>query len=161
MSLTPAPFDPSKLRLGVADQLSATHVAPVAAQPGDTVDPAYRAKATEAAVKFESFFIGHMLHQMRSGTRELASEDSVFKNKVNQDMLDMADNLVADQLAGRRAFGVADAILRQLLPPAAQAAPGGAGAPATAALNTAAAPAAAPEKVSESQNIAAALNSPR
>ena len=115
----PTPFDPSKLRLGVADQLSATHVAPVAARPGDTVDPAYRAKATEAAVKFESFFIGHMLHQMRSGTRELASEDSVFKNKVNQDMQDMADNLVADQMAGRRAFGVADAILRQLLPPAA------------------------------------------
>jgi len=28
----------------------------------------------------------------------------------------MADNLVADQIAGRRAFGVADAILRQLLP---------------------------------------------
>jgi flagellar protein FlgJ len=117
----PAPFDPSKLRLGVADKLNDVHVAPVAAQPGDTVDPAYRAKATEAAVKFESFFIGHMLHQMRSGTRELSAEDSVFKNKVNQDMLDMADNLVADQMAGRRAFGVADAILRQLLPTPSQA----------------------------------------
>ncbi|MBP1203208.1 flagellar protein FlgJ [Duganella sp. 1411] len=136
----PARFDPSKLRLGVADQLSATHVAPVAAQPGDTVDPAYRAKATEAAVKFESFFIGHMLRQMRSGTRELASEDSVFKNKVNQDMQDMADNLVADQMAGRRAFGVADAILRQLLPAPLQQAP--AATPAAAA-----APAAAPEQV--------------
>ena len=115
------PFDPSKMRLGVADKLDDVHVAPVAAQPGDTVDPKYRAKATEAAVKFESFFIGHMLHQMRSGTRELSAEDSVFKNKVNQDMLDMADNLVADQLAGRRAFGVADAILRQLLPTPSQA----------------------------------------
>jgi flagellar protein FlgJ len=134
----PAPFDPSKLRLGVADKLSDVHVAPVAAQPGDTVDPAYRAKVTEAAVKFESFFISHMLHQMRSGTRELSSEDSVFKNKVNQDMLDMADNLVADQMAGRRAFGVADVILRQLLPAAAPLAP---------APKTAAAPAspAAPE----------------
>ena len=134
----PAPFDPSKLRLGVPDKLSDVHVAPVAAQPGDTVDPAYRAKVTEAAVKFESFFISHMLHQMRSGTRELSSEDSVFKNKVNQDMLDMADNLVADQMAGRRAFGVADVILRQLLPAAAPLAP---------APKTAAAPAspAAPE----------------
>lgn len=140
----PAPFDPSKLRLGVADQLSGTHVAPLAARPGDTVDPAYRAKATEAAVKFESFFIGHMLHQMRSGTREMAAEDSVFKNKINQDMLDMADNLVADQMAGRRAFGVADAILRQLLPA------GAAPAPAAADLN-----------VSEAQNVAATLNPPR
>ncbi|HEX8406962.1 MAG TPA: hypothetical protein VF670_20225 [Duganella sp.] len=135
-----APFDPSKLRLGVADKLGDVHVAPVAAQPGDTVDPNYRAKATEAAVKFESFFIGHMLHQMRSGTRELSAEDSVFKNKVNQDMLDMADNLVADQLAGRRAFGVADAILRQLLPTPSQApvSAGGLQRPAAAAPVTSA-----------------------
>ena len=142
----PAPFDPSKLRLGVADKLSDVHVAPVAAQPGDTVDPAYRAKVTEAAIKFESFFISHMLHQMRSGTRELASEDSVFKNKVNQDMLDMADNLVADQMAGRRAFGVADVILRQLLPAAApvavQPAPKTAAATASPAPLEGAAPAA-------------------
>ena len=117
MNFDPSKFDGSTMRLGVADQLSET---PVVAAPviDDGVDPKYRAKATEAAVKFESFFIGHMLHQMRSGTRELSAEDSVFKNKVNQDMLDMADNLVADQLAGRRAFGVADAILRQLLPAA-------------------------------------------
>jgi flagellar protein FlgJ len=79
-------------------------------------DPRFAAKATEAAIKFESFFIGHMLHQMRSSTRELAGEDSVFKDPVNSDMLDLADNLVADKLAGQRAFGVADAILRQLLP---------------------------------------------
>ena len=143
-----APFDPSKLRPGIADKLSDVHVAPVAAQPGDTVDPAYRAKVTEAAVKFESFFISHMLHQMRSGTRELSSEDSVFKNKVNQDMLDMADNLVADQMAGRRAFGVADVILRQLLPAAAAApvaappAPKTAAAPASPAPSEGAAPAA-------------------
>jgi flagellar protein FlgJ len=117
MSFDPSKFDGSTMRLGVADQLGETHVAPVAAA-GDGVDPAYRAKATEAAIKFESFFIGHMLHQMRSGTRELAADDSVFKDKINEDMLDMADNLVADQLAGQRAFGVADVILRQLLPPA-------------------------------------------
>ncbi|MYM27760.1 hypothetical protein GTP58_05450 [Duganella sp. CY15W] len=110
-------FDPSRLLdKGVAGQLSGTHVAPQPAAAGDSVDPAYRAKATEAAVKFESFFIGHMLHQMRDGTRALASDDAP-KDRINDDMLDMADNLVADQLAGKRAFGVADAILRQLLPP--------------------------------------------
>lgn len=101
---------------GTAGQLSPNAVAPQAAQAGDTVDPAYRAKATEAAVKFESFFIGKMLHQMRDGTRAFAAEDSPNKSRINDDMLDMADNLVADQLANRRAFGVADAILRQLLP---------------------------------------------
>lgn len=112
-------FDPSRLLAnGTAGQLSGTHVAPQAAQAGDTVDPAYRAKATEAAIKFESFFIGHLLHQMRDGTRALAAEDSPSKSRINDDMLDMADNLVADQMAGQRAFGVADAILRQLLPQA-------------------------------------------
>jgi flagellar protein FlgJ len=115
-------FDPSKLRLGVADQLGDIPVAPSTAVPagstGDSADPAYRAKATQAAVKFESFFIGHMLHQMRSSTKELASEDSVFRDRINDDMLDMADNLVADRMAGQRAFGIADVILRQLLPPA-------------------------------------------
>lgn len=87
-------------------------VAPAADQP----DPAYVAKATQAAVEFERFFIGHMLRTMRASTREMASEDSVFNNRVNQDMQDMADDLVAGKMAGQRAFGIADAILRQLVP---------------------------------------------
>lgn len=89
-------------------------VAPAAGQPEH--DPAYVAKATQAAVEFERFFIGHMLRTMRASTRELASEDSVFNNRVNQDMQDMADDLVAGNMAGQRAFGIADAILRQLVP---------------------------------------------
>jgi peptidoglycan hydrolase FlgJ len=79
-------------------------------------DKAYVAKATKAAIEFESFFISHMLHQMRETTRSIAPEDSPTKNKVNQDMTDMVDNMLAGQMAGQRAFGVADAILRQLLP---------------------------------------------
>jgi flagellar protein FlgJ len=79
-------------------------------------DPVLVAKATKAAVEFESFFISHMLKEMRATTREMADEDSVFKNKVNQDMQDMADGILAKQMAGQRAFGVADAILKQLLP---------------------------------------------
>ncbi|WP_338763764.1 rod-binding protein [Massilia sp. METH4] len=90
-------------------------VAPAATDPADA---ALKKKATEAAVKFESFFIGHMLKQMRSSTKELAGEDSIYKSSINSDMLDMADNMVADQMANQRAFGIADAILRQLLPAA-------------------------------------------
>ena len=115
-------FDPSKLRIGTADKLNDTPVA-IASQAVDGVDPAYRAKATQAAVKFESFFISHMLHDMRASTKELAADDSPYKDKVNDDMLDLADNLVADRMAGQRAFGVADMILRQLLPAGPQAAP--------------------------------------
>ena len=111
-------FDPSKLRLGTAGKLDDTPVPVAPAQAADGVDPAYRAKATQAALKFESFFIGQMLHQMRASTKELAADDSPYKDKVNDDMLDLADNLVADRMAGQRAFGIADMILRQLLPPA-------------------------------------------
>ncbi len=150
MSLPPT-FDPSRLIPGTPGKLADVQVAPVAAPAGETVDPAFRAKATEAAVKFESFFIGHMLHQMRSGTRVLADEDSALNNKVNQDMLDMADNLVADQLAGRRAFGVADAILRQLLPQPVPAA--GAQAGKTGSTND--------RIISEVQNISEPLNRSR
>ncbi|MEC5160611.1 flagellar biosynthesis protein FlgJ [Janthinobacterium sp. CG_S6] len=89
------------------------------AAPVAAADPGYIAKATKAALQFEGFFIAHMLHQMRAGTRAMAGEDSVFKDPVNSDMLDLADTLVADKMAGQRAFGIADAILRQLLPPAA------------------------------------------
>lgn len=98
--------------------------APAESKPGQaapapqTDEARYRAKATEAAVKFESFFIAQTLHKMRDATKAMADEDSIYKDSINSDMLDLADNLVADQLANRRAFGVADAILRQLLPPA-------------------------------------------
>jgi len=90
-------------------------VAPAAGAAGQP-DPAYVAQATKAAVEFESFFISHMLHQMRESQRTLAPEDSPTRNKVNQDMTDMVDNMLAGNLANQRAFGVADAILKQLLP---------------------------------------------
>ncbi len=99
----------ASMPLGAADQAP---VAPAADQP----DPAYVAKATQAAVEFERFFVSHMLRTMRSSTRAMAAEDSVFNNRVNQDMQDLADDLLAGNMAGQRAFGIADAILRQLVP---------------------------------------------
>lgn len=89
--------------------------APQVASP-PPVDPAFLKQATEAAEKFESFFIAETLRQMRRSTREMAAEDSVFKDRVNEDMLDLADTLVADAMASQRAFGIADVLLRQLLP---------------------------------------------
>jgi flagellar protein FlgJ len=87
-------------------------VAPAA----DVPDPAFVKKATKAAVDFESFFIANMLHQMRESAKTLAPEDSPLKNPINSDMLDMADKMLSGHMAGQRAFGVADAILKQLLP---------------------------------------------
>lgn len=92
-------------------------------------EDAERARVVAAAEKFESFFIADMLKQMRSVTREMADEDSMFQNPINQDMLEIADGKLADVLAGQRAFGVADAILAQLLPDARSPAAGGTAVP--------------------------------
>lgn len=75
-----------------------------------------RARATEAAVKFEAFFIKQMMKQMRASTAVLADEDSPLKKRVNEDMLELADGVVADAMAGQRAFGIADLMLKQVLP---------------------------------------------
>ncbi|HEY4367445.1 MAG TPA: rod-binding protein [Steroidobacteraceae bacterium] len=113
---------PFKLDASIATTLPQVQDPAVsAANTDDGMTPQYRAKVKDAAEKFEGFFISQMLKQMREGTRELADEDSVYKDSVNQDMLDMADTTMADSLAGQHAFGIADAILRQLLPPAATA----------------------------------------
>jgi flagellar protein FlgJ len=105
--------------MNIHDIASSVAPLPTDAQPAPAtsqVDPALLKKATEAAIKFESFFIGETLRQMRRSTREMAGEDSIFKDRVNEDMLDLADGLVADAMASQRAFGIADMLLRQLLP---------------------------------------------
>jgi len=79
-------------------------------------DPCYAAKARTAAEKFESFFISDMLHHTRSVTQTMAGDDSVYQNRINQDMLDMADSVVADVMSRQHAFGIADTILKQILP---------------------------------------------
>ena len=89
------------------------------AQPGpsnDAGDAVYRARAQAAAEKFEAFFITDMLRQMRRSTQALADADSPINSKTHQDMMDLTDTMMGDSLAGQRAFGIADAILRQLLP---------------------------------------------
>ena len=100
--------------------LPQSRIEPLAAPDGGPApaneEARLRADATAAARKFESFFIAQMLKDMRAGTRAMAPEGSVFKNAVNDDMQQFADSLVADQMAGTRAFGIADVILRQLLP---------------------------------------------
>ena len=75
-----------------------------------------RRRLDEAAQRFEGHFIGEMLKQMRRSTALLADADSALNDRTNADMLDLADQTLADTLAHQRAFGIADALLRQVLP---------------------------------------------
>lgn len=99
--------------------------------------PNLRGKAEAAAEKFEAFFIADMMRQMRRTAREFGDQDEAKSGRTNEDMLDLAHTLVADVLAKQHAFGVADLILRQVLPPAPAepAATAFNSVPATVALN--------------------------
>lgn len=119
-----SPLPPQTLSAAGLNTASDTDPRPAAIAPASdteagkdaTLSPTERTKVEKAAVKFEAMFIGEMLKQMRRTTREFAGEDSVFKDRIASDMLEMADTAVADSLANQRAFGIADAILKQLIP---------------------------------------------
>ena len=89
-------------------------IAPAATAPdADTVQ-----RLTAAAVKFESFFVAQMMKQMRQATAALADPGSAINQRVNDSTLALAEQAVADGLAGQRAFGIADVLVRQMLPAA-------------------------------------------
>lgn len=87
-------------------------------EPGirPAVDDRQRAQAEAAAEKFEGYFITEMLRQMRRSARAFAEADDSAAHRTNEDMLDLAYVQLGEVLASQRAFGIADLILRQLLP---------------------------------------------
>lgn len=73
-------------------------------------------RLTAAAVKFESYFVAQMMKQMRQATAALADPGSAINDRANESTLALAEQSVADSLAGQRAFGIADVLVRQMLP---------------------------------------------
>jgi peptidoglycan hydrolase FlgJ len=82
--------------------VSASRTAPQAAMP----DPALR-KVAEA---FEAV----ILRQMMASMRAAKLGDEMFGSSATANFREMADAKLADQMAGLRAFGIADMIERQL-----------------------------------------------
>ncbi|MGL6072154.1 flagellar biosynthesis protein FlgJ [Craterilacuibacter sp.] len=87
--------------------------------PPAAADEAWRQKAIAAAEAFEAVFVREMLKDMDKGTQAIGGEEGLFGKPAGNELSGVAQMAVADQLARSRAFGVADAILRQLLPPTA------------------------------------------
>lgn len=79
-------------------------------------DKTQQRRLAQATMRFEGFFVTELLKQMRRSTAVLADQDSALNDRVNADMLDFADQAFGDTLAAQRAFGIADALLRQLQP---------------------------------------------
>ncbi|MCA6217231.1 flagellar biosynthesis protein FlgJ [Ideonella sp. B7] len=84
-------------------------------RPALDSDAATAQAARKAAQQFESHFIAQMLHDMRRSSQALSDPDGSHPSQ-GQEMLDLADTMVADQLATQGAFGIADLLLRQVLP---------------------------------------------
>ena len=93
---------------------------PTVAGPGASssadADPVLRARVQDAAQRFEGLFIHQMLKTMRQSGEALAGDEALFRRNTDNPLLELADQLVADNLAGQRAFGIADLLTRQLLP---------------------------------------------
>jgi flagellar protein FlgJ len=83
----------------------------------DTAKAHVRAQANDAAEKFEAHFIRKMMQEMRASSRALSGQEQEGKPAYGDDMQDLADGLVADALAHQHAFGIADLMLRHVLPP--------------------------------------------
>lgn len=120
MNLFPPAGLPDTTRTTEALRPAAAAIQPAAGQQAAgtaaPADPQLRQRTIEAAVRFEGLFVSEMLKQMRRGSAPLVGPDALFKPPEDNPLLAMADTLVADAMAGQRAFGIADAILRQLLP---------------------------------------------
>lgn len=97
---------------------SAENNLPADHHPAPAANPVTDTKLKQAAESFEGMFIKQMLHQMRKTTQSLSNSDSIFNQQINADMLDWADLALADQLAKQHSFGIANAIMHQLTPPA-------------------------------------------
>lgn len=67
-----------------------------------------------AATQFEGMFIQMMLKSMRSASEAVAGDNSLMNSKQQRFYQEMADGQMASELAQDRAFGIADAMIRQM-----------------------------------------------
>ncbi|WJF90796.1 hypothetical protein QS306_03785 [Paraburkholderia bonniea] len=97
-------------------------------------DPAYRQKMEQAAEQFEGLFISQMLNSMQQANQPI--KDTNGESDSSSDgLLAYANRVVADTLASQRAFGIAECLIAQMLPP--QTLPSqDQAAPATASVTT-------------------------
>jgi flagellar protein FlgJ len=87
------------------------------------------AKLKSAAQAFEAVFLRQMIGSMRSA----GLDDGVFDSSATQQFRDMSDARLADDMAAKGSFGIAEMLQRQLGPKVAPAPAPAAAAAAAAA----------------------------
>lgn len=81
--------------------------APDATAPGKS--EAEKAELRKAAQSFEAIFLRQMIGAMRSAT----DGDTLLGSSATDQFRDLMDARVADDMAGKQSFGIADMVLKQ------------------------------------------------
>ncbi|WP_373489525.1 rod-binding protein, partial [Blastomonas sp.] len=71
---------------------------------------AQKAELRKAAQAFEAIFLRQMISSMRTAT----PGDSLFGSDAGNQFRDMMDSRLADDMAGKQKFGIANMLLKQL-----------------------------------------------
>lgn len=97
------------------------HHLPISAAGSPMQEAGAAAKASgttleAAAEQFEAIFVARLLGEMRRATQALRDDAGGLgkRDRSTDGLHDWADTQVAQALASRRAFGIADTIIRQM-----------------------------------------------
>ena len=88
---------------------AAKPLGPAAAQPGSAQDAARNQQMREAAEAFEAVFLRQMIGAMRQAT----PGETLFGNQAGEQFRDMQDARLADDMAAKSSFGIAEMLLKQ------------------------------------------------
>ena len=84
-------------------------IAPLSPAPLTAAEPSQREQLAEAAKQFEAIFLRQMIGAMRSAT----DGDTLLGSSATDQFRDLMDARVAEDMAGKQSFGIADMVLKQ------------------------------------------------
>ena len=79
------------------------------AATGESPDSAKKAEMRKAAESFEAIFLRQMIGAMRSATKG----DTLLGSSASDQFRDMMDARIADDMADKQSFGIAEMVLKQ------------------------------------------------
>jgi len=88
---------------------AAVQASDASAATGEAADAAKKAELRKAAESFEAIFLRQMIGAMRSAT----TGDTLLGSSASDQFRDMMDARVADDMADKHSFGIAEMVLKQ------------------------------------------------
>lgn len=95
--------------LDLKAKATAMQAGAASAATGEGADAAKQAEMRKAAESFEAIFLRQMIGAMRSATKG----DTLLGSSASDQFRDMMDARVADDMADKQSFGIAEMVLKQ------------------------------------------------